>query len=61
MVKYFYSPVSRLPGYLQFQLIGGLVDTVGVELHQLEQVDQHLPHQSFIIGQIFSHLESIII
>ena len=53
--------LSQLPGYSQVQLVRGLGDTVGVELHQLKQVDQHHTHQGFVIGQVFSQLEIIII
>ena len=53
--------VSELPRYSQPQLVRGLGYTVGVELHQLKQVDQHPTNQGFVIGQIRSQLEIIII
>ena len=58
-MKYF-LPHSRLR-YSQLQLVRGLSYTVSVELHQLKQVDQHPTHQGFVIGQILSQLEIIII
>ena len=53
--------VSELPRYSQPQLVRGLGYTVGVELHQLKQVDQHPTNQGFVIGQIRSQLEIIIL
>ena len=52
-------PVSER--YSQPQVVRGLGYTVGVELHELKQVDQHPTHQGFVIGQILSQLESIIL
>ena len=46
-------------GYSPLQPVRGLGYTVGVELHQLKQVDQHHTHQGFVIAQIFSLLDII--
>ena len=52
--------LSGSPPYSQVQVVRGLGYTVGVELHQLKQVDQHPSHQGFVIAQIFCQLEIII-
>ena len=33
-----------------------LGDAVSVELHQLEQVDQHLPHQDLVLTELWTEL-----